>query len=93
MRAVLFVLIVVVVAGIVAIASGWLNIDQVRPARAPRVSATGNGVMSKGGQTPKFEVETGSVKVGTAAKTVKLPTVSVEPPAENQAAPEAVNGV
>jgi hypothetical protein len=91
MRAILLVLIVLVVAAIIAVATGLLNIDQVRPARAPQVSATHNGVVTKGGQTPSFDVETGSVKVGTAQKTVKVPTLSVEKPADNQAAPETVN--
>jgi hypothetical protein len=91
MRAVLLVLIVLVVAVIAAIASGWLNIAQVRPARAPQVSATSNGVMTKSGQTPSFDVETGSVKVGSAARTVKVPTLEVEKPGANQAAPETAN--
>jgi uncharacterized protein involved in outer membrane biogenesis len=92
MRAILMVLIVIVVAAIIAVATGLLNINQVRPARAPQVSATHNGVVAKGGQTPSFDVETGSVTVGTAQKTVKVPTVSVERPAANEAAPETVNG-
>ena len=92
MRAFLLVLIVLVVAVIFAVATGLLDINQVRPARAPQVSATHNGVVAKGGQAPAFDVETGSVAVGTAQKTVKVPTVSVEKPADNQAASETVNG-
>ena len=85
MRAVLFVLIIAVVAIIVAVATGFLNISQIRGAKAPEVSATGNGIVAKGGQAPAFDVETGSVKVGTGQATVKVPTVQVEPP-QNQSA-------
>jgi hypothetical protein len=87
MRAVLLVLIVLVLAVLAAIATGFLDINQIRGAQAPQVSATHNGVTAKGGQAPAFDVETGSVKVGSTQKTVKVPTLSVEKPADNQAAP------
>jgi len=89
MRAVLLVLIVAVVAIIIAVASGFLNISQIRGARAPELTATRNGVTAKGGQAPAFDVETGSVKVGTAKADVKVPTVVVERPVQNQAAAAA----
>jgi hypothetical protein len=92
MRAILLVLIVLVVAAIIAVATGLLNIDQVRPARAPQVSATHNGVVTKGGQTPSFDVETGSVKVGTKEQTVKVPSLDVQPP-QNQAAAATNNNM
>lgn len=91
MRAVILVLIIAIVAIIIAVATGFLDINQIRGARAPEVSATGNGVVTKGGQTPAFEVETGSVKVGTTETTVRVPTVAVEPPPQNQAAPVTNN--
>ncbi len=93
MRAVLLVLIILVLAVIAAVASGFLDINQIRGAKAPQVSATRNGVMTKGGQAPAFEVETGSVKVGTTEKTVKVPTVGVQKPADNQATPEPANAM
>jgi hypothetical protein len=34
---------------------------------------------------PAFDVETGSVTVGTKDATVKVPAVKVNPPADNQA--------
>jgi len=80
MRAILLVLIVVVLALIAGIATGFLNINQIRGAEAPEVSATANGISAKGGQTPKFDVETGSVEVGTRNATVKVPSVEVKPP-------------
>ncbi|HEY6047827.1 MAG TPA: hypothetical protein VIV07_02145 [Sphingomicrobium sp.] len=85
MRAVLFILILAIVAIIIAVGTGFLDINQIRGAKVPQVSATSNGVVAKGGQAPAFDVETGSVKVGTAQTTVKVPTLKVEPP-QNQAA-------
>ena len=82
MRVILFVLILAVVAVIAAVATGYLNISQTRPAKVPQVSAA-NGVTATGGQTPAFDVETGSVKVEVQEKNVKVPTLKVEPPASN----------
>ena len=85
MRALIFILILAVLAVIAALATGFLDINQIRGARAPQLSATHNGVTAQGGQAPAFDVQTGSVKVGTAEKTMKVPTVTVQKPAENQA--------
>lgn len=87
MRAVLLILIVAIVAVIAAVGSGFVNINQVREAKAPEVSATSNGVTAKGGQAPAFDVETGSVKVGSKDATVKVPTLEVQPP-QDRAAPQ-----
>jgi hypothetical protein len=86
MRAVLFVIIVAVIVIIAAMATGFLNINQIRGVQAPQVSASGNGITAKGGQAPAFDIETGSVKVGTADAKVKVPSLVVEKPARNQAA-------
>lgn len=86
MRAILLVLILGIVALIVAVASGLVNLNLTRGAEVPQVSATGNGITAKGGQTPAFEVETGSVKVGTKDATVKVPTIGVEPADDGNAA-------
>jgi hypothetical protein len=80
----------VIIAGI---ATGYLDINQIRGARAPQISATRNGVTAKGGQAPAFDVETGSVKVGTQEKTVQVPTLQVQKPAENQAAATTNNAM
>lgn len=85
MRAILFILIVVVLVLLAGVATGFLDINQIRGARAPQLSTTGNGVTAKGGQTPAFDVETGSVKVGTKQTTVKVPALVVEKPGDNQA--------
>ena len=84
MRAVIVILAIIIVAIIAAIATGYLNINQIRGGKAPQVAATGNGVTAKGGQAPAFDVETGTVKVGTKETTVKVPVLKVEP-ARNQA--------
>ena len=86
MRAIIFILIIVVLLFIAAIATGFLNIDQIRGARAPQLSTSGHGVTAQGGQAPAFDVQTGSVKVGAKETTVKVPTLSVEKPGDNQAA-------
>jgi hypothetical protein len=79
MRAVLFILIVAVALLLIAIATGFLDIRQTRGARAPEVS-TENGVTAQGGQTPAFDIETGTVSVGTTRANVAVPTVRVNPP-------------
>ena len=86
MRAVLFIVIVAVIAVLAAIATGFLNINQVRGGSPPQVAATGNGVTAKGGQAPSFDVETGSVKVGSKEALVKVPSIEVRKAGANQAA-------
>ena len=80
MRALLLILIVAVLAILIALWTGFLDIDQIRGAKAPAISATHNGVIAKGGQTPAFDVETGSVEVGTRNTTVKVPELTIKPP-------------
>ena len=79
MRAILLILIVAIVAVIAAIASGFVDISQTRAAKAPTVSATTNGITASGGQSPQFQVETGSVQVGSGATNVTTPAVRIEP--------------
>jgi hypothetical protein len=85
MRALLFILIIVVLVVIAALATGFLDINQIRGAKAPQVAATGNGVTAQGGQAPAFDVQTGSVKIGTTQTTVKVPQVVVQKPGQNEA--------
>ena len=82
MRPIILILILLVVAALIAIATGFLDINQTRGAEVPEVSAAGNGVTATGGQAPAFDVETGSVAVGTTRANVVVPTVKVVPPAE-----------
>jgi hypothetical protein len=96
MRTVIIILILAIVVIIGGIASGFININQIRGARAPELSTANNGVVAKGGQAPAFDVETGSVKVGSGETTVKVPTLQVQPPqnqAQNEAAAATNNGM
>lgn len=88
MRSIFLILIVGVIALLIAFWSGWLSVFQTRPAQAPTISATGNGVTASGGQTPAFDVQTGTVSVGTRPQnvTVEVPAVKINRPA-NQAEP------
>ena len=89
MRAILLILILAVVALIVLVATGLIDINQTRPAAVPQVSVTENGVVAKGGQAPAFDVETGTVSVGSepANVTVAVPTVQVNRADGNEAQP------
>jgi hypothetical protein len=93
LRTIVFVLIVAVLVVIAGIATGFLDINQIRGAQAPQISTTGNGVTAKGGQAPAFDVETGSVKVGTKQTTVKVPALVVQKPDQNQAAAATNNAM
>ena len=89
MRAVILVLIIVVLVLLAGVATGYIDINQIRGAKAPEVSTTSNGIQAKGGQAPAFDIETGSVQVGTRNATVKLPDVKVVPPGNQAAATNA----
>ena len=93
MRAILIIFILAVLAVIAALWTGFLDINQIRGARAPQVAATRNGITARGGQTPAFDVQTGSVKVGTKDTTVKMPALEIQKPAENQAAASTNNSM
>jgi hypothetical protein len=84
MRAILFILIVGVIVIIAGLASGFIHLNQIREGRPPAVTATRNGVTAQGGQTPAFDVQTGSVKVGSSATTVKVPSLVVQKPSADQ---------
>lgn len=93
MRILLVLLIIIVLVVIAGVGTGYIDINQIRGAKAPQVSVTGNGVTAKGGQTPAFDVETGSVKVGTKQTTVKVPALEVQKPRQNQVQANAGNAM
>ena len=68
MRAFLVLLGIVLLLAAGAMAMGWISIDQTRPAVV---------------QVPSFRAEGPKVSVGTTQKTVEVPTVRVEKPADN----------
>lgn len=82
MRVILFILILAVAGLLLAIGTGFVRIPLTRPAESPKVSINGNGVSVKGGQTPAFDIETGSVAVGTKTRKVSVPVVKVVPPGQ-----------
>ena len=79
MRVVLLILILAVVTLIVLIQSGFLSIQQTSAARLPTVEANSSGVTASSGQAPSFEIETGSVAVGSKQQNVTVPTIRVIP--------------
>lgn len=79
MRAILLILILGVVALIFLIASGLVDISQTRGARAPHLEASNGSIRAQAGQTPAFEVQTGSVEVGTRDANVAVPKIEVKP--------------
>ena len=78
MRPILLILILVVVALIAAIGTGYLDISQTRGVRAPSVAASDGAIRAQGGQSPAFEVQTGSVQVGTRESNIAVPKVEVK---------------
>jgi hypothetical protein len=78
MRAILLILIIAVVALIAAIETGVIDINQTRGARAPQVEVADGAIRAKEGQPPAFEVQTGSVEVGTREANVAVPKFEVK---------------
>lgn len=93
MRALLALLIIAVLLAAGAVASGFVNIRAIRGATPPTITATPKSVSAKGGQAPAFEVETGSVKVGSKETTVRVPTVQVQKPGGNSSAAATNNSM
>lgn len=81
MRALVLILIVLVLVGLAAIMTGYVNITNLR-GEPPKVTATRSSVTIKGGQPPAFDVEAGSVKVGTKETKVSVPTLEIHKPAK-----------
>jgi flagellar basal body-associated protein FliL len=79
MRAIFLILIVAVVALIAAVATGFLDISQTREAKAPAIEAGSGTIRAQAGQTPAFEVQTGSVEVGMREANVAVPKLEVKP--------------
>jgi hypothetical protein len=78
MRAILLILILAVVALIAAFATGLIDVTQTRDAQTPRVEASDGSIRAQGGQSPAFEVQTGSVEVGTREANVAVPKIEVK---------------
>lgn len=79
MRAILLLMILGVVALIALFSAGLISVSQTREARAPQLNAAGGTIRAQAGQTPAFEVQTGSVEVGTRDANVAVPKIEVKP--------------
>ena len=79
MRAIILILILLIVGAIALVATGFVNINQTQPAEAPGVAVGKDGVVIKGGQEPKFQVETGRIEVGSGKATIPVPEIRVAP--------------
>jgi hypothetical protein len=78
LRAILLILILAIVAAIAAIATGLVDIRQTQEARIPAVEAKDGAIRAQAGQAPRFDVQTGSVGVGTRDANVPVPKVEVK---------------
>jgi hypothetical protein len=91
MRALILILIVAIILAIAAVATGYVNVTNIR-GRPPEFQATRTSITLKGGQPPAFDVEAGSVKVGTKQANVNMPTLEVRKPAPDQK-PDSTNNM
>jgi len=63
------------VAAVAVVAYGafyFVDVEQTQEARMPTVE-----IEVEGGQAPEFDVETGSVDVGTTTETIEVPDVEI----------------
>ena len=73
MRAILVLLVIVVLAVIVGIWSGLLDVSQTRKGALPSIAVNG-------GQAPAFDVKTANVSITNTTQTVTVPKLNVEKP-------------
>ena len=78
MRAILLILIIAVVALILAVMTGFIDLRQTQPAVAPGIETSNGKITTRGGQAPAFDVETGSIGVTTNGSVV-VPKVEIQP--------------
>ncbi|MBN8849058.1 MAG: hypothetical protein BGO24_12830 [Sphingomonas sp. 67-36] len=79
MRVILVLLGIAALVALAGIMTGFINIDQTRTAQLPHL---------EGGQAPKFRADVGRIDVGTEKKTIDVPHVTVQKPADNSTAPQ-----
>jgi hypothetical protein len=68
-----------VVALILAVMTGMINLRQTQPAVAPGIETSDGKIVTRSGQAPAFDIETGSVAVGSGNASVALPKVEIQP--------------
>ena len=79
MRAIFLILIIAVAALILAVITGMINLRQTEPAVAPGIETSDGKIVTRPGQAPAFDIETGSVGVGSGNASVALPKVEIQP--------------
>lgn len=77
MRAILVLLGVAALVALAGIMTGFINLNQTRTAQLPHL---------EGGQAPAFKADVGKIDVGTEKKTIDVPKVTVQKPADNTTA-------
>ena len=87
MRGIILILILAVVLGIAAFATGLLNLTPTQPAQVPSVAAQDGKLTVQGGQLPKAKVEAGKIAVGQGEATVRVPRLEVRPAGSQPATP------
>ena len=87
MRTILLILILAVVALIAAVGTGLINIRQTQSAQLPTVAASNGKVSATGGDAPAFDVQTGSIGVGSKQVQVPAPAITVQRQQKNVTVP------
>ena len=87
MRTIFLVLILAVVALIAAVGTGLINIHQTQSAQLPNVAAGNGKVSATGGNAPAFDVQTGSIEVGSRQVQVPAPAITVQRQQKNVTVP------
>ena len=78
MRAVFIILIVAVLGLIGAVLTGMVKLPLTQPAVAPSIAVEDGKIVTRPGQAPAFDVQTGTVGIGSGA-TVAVPKVEIKP--------------
>jgi hypothetical protein len=63
--------IIVIILVVIAVAFGFLRVQQTQDAKLPEVAV-------KGGQAPKFDVDAADVDVGTKQASIPVPKIETE---------------
>ncbi len=72
-RFILTILVLVVLAAIVGVATGFIDLNTSGQLRAPKVDVT-----AQGGEVPQVDVDTKELVVGTTETNVGVPKIGIE---------------
>lgn len=82
MRVILFILIIAVAGLLIAIGTGFMSIRPTSSSEQAKTGTSSKDLPINVSQTPTFDIETGSVAVGTRRKTMTVPVLKVVPPGQ-----------